>query len=182
MGCGATRGWGQSLRRCVVHVHVAVFDARPQRNRRKCLVMGSILEYDMVVIGSGPGGQKAAIAAAKLGKQVAVVEQRPMLGGVCVNTGTIPSKTLREAVLYLTGMNQRKLYGASYRVKDKITPADLLSRTQHVIGKQADVVRNQLMRNRVDLVPGQGRFLDEHTVLVDDVSRGERTTVSGNYI
>ncbi len=97
--------------------------------------MGSILEYDMVVIGSGPGGQKAAIAAAKLGKSVAVIEQRPMLGGVCVNTGTIPSKTLREAVLYLTGMNQRELYGASYRVKDKITPADLLSRTSHVIGK-----------------------------------------------
>src|SRR6201997_4073242 len=145
-------------------------------------LMGSMLEYDMAVIGSGPGGQKAAIAAAKLGKSVAVVEQRQMLGGVCVNTGTIPSKTLREAVLYLTGMNQRELYGASYRVKDKITPADLLSRTQHVIGKQADVVRNQLMRNRVDLIPGQGRFRDEHTLLVEDHSRGERTTVSGEHI
>jgi NAD(P) transhydrogenase len=144
--------------------------------------MGSILEYDMVVIGSGPGGQKAAIAAAKLGKSVAVIEQRPMLGGVCVNTGTIPSKTLREAVLYLTGMNQRELYGASYRVKDKITPADLLSRTSHVIGKQAETVRNQLMRNRVDVIPGQGRFRDEHTLLVEDQSRGERTTVSGEYI
>jgi NAD(P) transhydrogenase len=144
--------------------------------------MGSILEYDMVVIGSGPGGQKAAIAAAKLGKSVAVIEQRPMLGGVCVNTGTIPSKTLREAVLYLTGMNQRELYGASYRVKDKITPADLLSRTQHVIGKQADVVRNQLMRNRVDLIPGEARFRDEHTLIVEDRSRGERTTVSGEHI
>jgi NAD(P) transhydrogenase len=144
--------------------------------------MGSQLEYDMVVIGSGPGGQKAAIAAAKLGKSVAVVEQRQMLGGVCVNTGTIPSKTLREAVLYLTGMNQRELCGASYRVKDKITPADLLSRTRHVIGKQADVVRNQLMRNRIDLISGRGQFVDEHTVLVDDVSRGERTTVSGDYI
>ena len=91
-----------------------------------------------------------------------------MLGGVCVNTGTIPSKTLREAVLYLTGMNQRELYGASYRVKEKITPADLLSRTSHVIGKQAETVRNQLMRNRVDLIPGQGRFRDEHTLLVED--------------
>ena len=144
--------------------------------------MGSILEYDMVVIGSGPGGQKAAIAAAKLGKSVAVIEQRPMLGGVCVNTGTIPSKTLREAVVYLTGMNQRELYGASYRVKDKITPADLLSRTQHVIGKQADVVRNQLMRNRVDLIAGEGRFKDEHTLLVEDRTRGERTTVTGEHI
>ena len=155
---------------------------RVAENRRRCFLMGSMLEYDMIVIGSGPGGQKAAIAAAKLGKTVAVVEQRQMLGGVCVNTGTIPSKTLREAVLYLTGMNQRELYGASYRVKDKITPADLLSRTKHVIGKQADVVRNQLMRNRVDLIAGQGRFLDEHTVLVDDVSHGERTTVSGSNI
>lgn len=79
-------------------------------------------EYDLVVIGSGPGGQKAAIAAAKLGKSVAIVERGRMVGGVCVNTGTIPSKTLREAVVYLTGMSQRELYGASYRVKDKITP------------------------------------------------------------
>ena len=85
--------------------------------------MASVLEYDLVVIGSGPGGQKAAIAAAKLGKTVAVVERGRMLGGVCVNTGTIPSKTLREAVVYLTGMSQRELYGASYRVKEKITPA-----------------------------------------------------------
>jgi NAD(P) transhydrogenase len=151
-------------------------------NRRRCLLMGSMLEYDVVVIGSGPGGQKAAIAAAKLGKSVAVVEQGGMLGGVCVNTGTIPSKTLREAVLYLTGMSQRELYGASYRVKDKITPADLLSRAQHVIGKQADVVRNQLMRNRIDLISGHGRFLDPYTVLVEEQSRGERTTVSGSYI
>ena len=81
---------------------------------------------------------------------------RAMLGGVCVNTGTIPSKTLREAVLYLTGMSQRELYGASYRVKEKITPADLLSRTQHVIGKEVDVVRNQLMRNRIDADRRQG--------------------------
>ncbi len=144
--------------------------------------MGSKLEYDLVVIGSGPGGQKAAIAAAKLGKSVAVIERGRMLGGVCVNTGTIPSKTLREAVVYLTGMNQRELYGASYRVKEKITPADLLARTQHVIGKEQDVVRSQLMRNRVDLIQGHGRFVDPHTVLVEEPTRGERTTVSGEYV
>lgn len=144
--------------------------------------MSSMREYDMVVIGSGPGGQKAAIAAAKLGKSVCVVERGRMVGGVCVNTGTIPSKTLREAVVYLTGMNQRELYGASYRVKDKITPADLLARTQHVIGKQVDVVRSQLMRNRVDLVLGHGRFLDPHTILVEEDAQGERVTVSGDYI
>ncbi|WP_204815236.1 Si-specific NAD(P)(+) transhydrogenase [Mycobacterium riyadhense] len=139
-------------------------------------------EYDLVVIGSGPGGQKAAIAAAKLGKTVAIVERGRMVGGVCVNTGTIPSKTLREAVVYLTGMSQRELYGASYRVKDKITPADLLARTQHVIGKQVDVVRSQLMRNRIDLVLGHGRFIDPHTVLVEEDAQGERVTVSGDYI
>ncbi|MGO8937519.1 MAG: Si-specific NAD(P)(+) transhydrogenase [Mycobacterium sp.] len=139
-------------------------------------------EYDIVVIGSGPGGQKAAIASAKLGKSVAIVERGRMLGGVCVNTGTIPSKTLREAVLYLTGMNQRELYGASYRVKDRITPANLLAQTQHVIGKEIDVVRNQLMRNRIDLLIGHGRFADPHTVVVEDPGRKEMTTVSGEFI
>lgn len=145
-------------------------------------LMSSMREYDLVVIGSGPGGQKAAIAAAKLGKSVAIVERGRMVGGVCVNTGTIPSKTLREAVVYLTGMSQRELYGASYRVKDKITPADLLARTQHVIGKQVDVVRSQLMRNRIDLVLGHGRFVDPHTVLVEEDAQGERVTLSGDYI
>jgi NAD(P) transhydrogenase len=77
-----------------------------------------VYDFDLLVIGSGPGGQKAAIAAAKLERRVAIVERRHMMGGVCINTGTIPSKTLREAVLYLTGLNQRELYGQSYRVKD----------------------------------------------------------------
>ena len=144
--------------------------------------MGSMQEYDIVVIGSGPGGQKAAIASAKLGKSVAIVERGRMLGGVCVNTGTIPSKTLREAVLYLTGMNQRELYGASYRVKDRITPADLLARTEHVINKEIDVVRNQLMRNRVDLLVGHARFVDPHTIAVEDPAQRETTTITGDYI
>ncbi len=144
--------------------------------------MASALEYDLVVIGSGPGGQKAAIAAAKLGKTVAIVERGRMLGGVCVNTGTIPSKTLREAVLYLTGMSQRELYGASYRVKDKITPADLLARTTHVVNKEQDVVRSQLMRNHIELYSGHGRFVDEHTVTVEDAVRGDRITLSGRYM
>ncbi|WP_327049631.1 FAD-dependent oxidoreductase [Mycobacteroides abscessus] len=138
--------------------------------------------YDLVVIGSGPGGQKAAIAAAKLGKSVAVVERDNMLGGVCTNTGTIPSKTLREAVLYLTGMNQRELYGASYRVKANITPEDLLARTEHVIRKEIEVVRAQLQRNRIDLISGIGRFADEHTVVVEEPSRGERTTLHADYV
>src|SRR6201988_2188140 len=151
-------------------------------NRRRPFAMGSMVEYDLVVIGSGPGGQKAAIAAAKLGKSVAVVERGRMLGGVCVNTGTIPSKTLREAVVYLTGMTQRELYGSSYRVKENITPADLLARTQHVIDKEQDVVHSQLIRNRIELYTGHGRFIDEHTLLIEDQHRAERSAVSGHSI
>ncbi|MFD0854058.1 FAD-dependent oxidoreductase, partial [Actinomadura adrarensis] len=107
---------------------------------------------------------RAAIAAAKLGKRVAVVDRRNMMGGVCINTGTIPSKTLREAVLYLTGLNQRELYGQSYRVKEDITVQDLGLRTQHVIGREVDVVRSQLARNRVTVIPGTGRFLEPNAI------------------
>lgn len=101
---------------------------------------------------------------------------------MCVNTGTIPSKTLREAVLYLTGMNQRELYGASYRVKENITPADLLARTQHVITKEIEVVRSQLLRNRVELLVGVGSFVDEHTILVEDASRGDKMTITAKFV
>ena len=144
--------------------------------------MASEAEYDLVVIGSGPGGQKAAVAASKLGKKVAVVERGWMLGGVCVNTGTIPSKTLREAVVYLTGMNQREMYGTSYRVKEKITTDDLHVRTAHVIEKEIDVLRSQLMRNRIDLYTGHARFSDPHTLVVENDDDAEHTTVSGDYV
>jgi len=123
-------------------------------------------KYDIIVIGSGPAGQKAAIAAAKLGHRAAVVERWDMVGGVCINTGTIPSKTLREAVLYLTGLNQRELYGQSYRVKDEITVTDLSARTSHVVAREIDVIRNQLARNHVTMVVGTGQFVDPHTLLV----------------
>jgi NAD(P) transhydrogenase len=138
-------------------------------------------DFDLVVLGSGPGGQKAAIAASKLGRSVAMVERRDMIGGVCINTGTIPSKTLREAVVYLTGLNQRELYGQSYRLKDDITVADLATRTSHVIGREVDVIRNQLSRNRVTLLIGSGRFLDAHTLLVSDPG-GRENKVTGEHI
>ncbi len=145
--------------------------------------MASETEYDLIVIGSGPpGGQKAALAAAKLGKKVAIVEHGHMVGGVCTNTGTIPSKTLREAVLHLTGMNQRELYGASYRVKEHITPADLHQRTSHVIDREVDVIRNQLMRNHVDLHIGNGSFVDAHTVKVEGAHEAEHRTLTGDFI
>lgn len=139
-------------------------------------------DYDLLVIGSGPGGQKAAIAGAKLGKRVAVVEKKHMVGGVCINTGTIPSKTMREAILYLTGLNQRELYGHSYRLKDEITVADLSARTHHVIGREIDVIRNQLARNHVTMLAGTARFLDPHTVVVAADDAAERQVTADHVV
>jgi NAD(P) transhydrogenase len=141
-----------------------------------------VADFDVVVLGSGPGGQKAAIAAAKLGRRVAVVEKRNMIGGVCINTGTIPSKTLREAVLYLTGLNQRELYGASYRVKEEITVADLGMRTQHVIGREIQVIRSQLARNHVTVLQGTGRFLDPHTIGITGEGQEEKKVTADKIV
>ncbi len=123
--------------------------------------------YDLVVIGSGPAGQKGAIAAAKLGKRVAVVDRKQMVGGVCLHTGTIPSKTLREAILYLSGFGQRAFYGRSYAVKEDISVADLLFRVQAVMGREIEVIRAQLKRNGVVTVHGTARFCDPHTLEVE---------------
>ncbi len=139
-------------------------------------------DYDLLVLGSGPGGQKAAIAGAKLGRRAAIVERRTMVGGVCINTGTIPSKTLREAVLYLTGRSQQEFYGYSYRLKEDISIGDLTTRTHHVIGREIDVIRSQLARNRVALHPGTGRFIDPHTVAVADETGDERQLTAENIV
>jgi NAD(P) transhydrogenase len=124
-------------------------------------------DYDLFVIGSGPGGQRAAIQAAKLGKRVAVAEQKGVVGGACINTGTIPSKTLREAALYLSGYRERGIYGASYVVKEKITMADLHYRTEHVIKNEIDVTRHQLKRNKVELLTARASFSGPHTIHLD---------------
>ncbi|MFD3585230.1 Si-specific NAD(P)(+) transhydrogenase [Streptomyces sp. NPDC058683] len=139
-------------------------------------------DFDMLVIGSGPGGQKAAIAAAKLGRRVAVVDSPEMVGGVSIHTGTIPSKTLREAVLYLTGLTQRDLYGQSYRLKEDITVADLTARTQHVVSREVDVIRNQLSRNHVTLCSGTGRFVDPHTVALREPNGDERLLTAEHIV
>ena len=137
--------------------------------------------YDLVVIGSGPAGQKAAIAAAKLGKNVAIVEQQRAVGGKCLWKGTIPSKTLREAAMYLTGARQQELYGESYRVKEKIKIEDLRFRTQRVVEKETDVIRDQLLRNHVDIIWGTASFSDAHKIVVTD-SEQTRTLESDKFI
>src|SRR5215471_6548543 len=139
--------------------------------------------YDLVVIGSGPAGQKAAICAAKMRKKVAVVERRRSIGGVCVNTGTIPSKTFREAVLYLSGLRQRTFYGRGYAVKDQIAMQDLVFRAQAVMAREIEVVKAQLRRNQITTLEGTARFLDPHSVEVvrDDASlvvRGEKILIA----
>jgi NAD(P) transhydrogenase len=126
----------------------------------------ALSEFDLIVIGSGPAGQKAALNAAKLGKSVAIVERLDDLGGVCIHTGTIPSKAMREAVLHFTGLNERELYGASYRVKQEITMADLLYRCHHVVRTEAAVIRNQMHRNGVTVLVGAGAFVDSKTIRV----------------
>src|SRR6185503_15694580 len=126
-------------------------------------------EYDMIVIGSGPAGQRAAIQAAKLAKRVAIAERTTVVGGVCINTGTIPSKTLREAVLHLSGYRERGLYGMSYTVKQHITIDDLLFRTDHVIRHEIDVTRHQLMRNQIDVFSAEAAFVDPHQVRLTEV-------------
>ena len=123
--------------------------------------------HDLVVIGSGPAGQKAAIAAAKLGKKVAVVDRKEMVGGVCLHTGTIPSKTLREAILYLSGFRERSFYGKDYAVSREITVADLAFRVQKVMAKEMEVVRAQLARNHITTIHGKAQFTGPHTVEVD---------------
>ena len=137
-------------------------------------------EYDLVVIGSGPAGQKGAICAAKMRKKVAIIDRKKTIGGVCVHTGTIPSKTLREAVLYLSGFRQRTFYGRGYVLKDRIAMADLTFRAQSVMLREVEVIKAQLRRNYVTTLEGDARFIDPHTIEVrsDDGSQ----LVRGHHI
>ena len=128
--------------------------------------------YDLIVIGSGPAGQRAAIQGAKLGKRVALIEKREVFGGACINTGTIPSKTMREAVMHLSGYRYQGIYGMNYRVKEKINMADLSFRVQHVIKTEIDVTQAQLSRNEVDMLTGAATFLDPTHIRVVN-SRGQ---------
>src|SRR5271170_753920 len=127
----------------------------------------SAVKYDLIVIGSGPSGQRAAVAASKLKKRVAIVESRSVVGGVCINTGTIPSKTMREAVLHLSGYNYRTVYGMNYRVKEKITMSDLAFRVQGVIKTEIDVTEAQLSRNGIDVIHGVAHFVSPETLRVE---------------
>jgi NAD(P) transhydrogenase len=136
--------------------------------------------YELIVIGSGPGGQRAAIQAVKAGKRVALIEKQSAVGGVCINTGTIPSKTMREAVLHLSGFYDQSFYGANYHSKDQVTMADLNFRVQRVIENEVSVIQDQLKRNGVELIHGTGKFTNPHHVRVEN--NNGFSELEGEYI
>jgi NAD(P) transhydrogenase len=123
-------------------------------------------KFDLLVIGSGPAGQKGAICAAKLRKRVAVIDRTFMLGGVCVHTGTIPSKSVREAIFQLTGMAVKTLYGTSYRGMRDVSLKDLAFRVSTIVQRETDVIHSQLKRNGIAIVQGTAEFAGPHTVEV----------------
>src|SRR5271165_4312440 len=137
-------------------------------------------QYDLVVIGSGPAGHRAAIQGAKNNKRVALIEKKEIIGGACINTGTIPSKTMREAVLHFSGYNYQNIYGVSYRVKEKITMQDLSFRVQHVIKTEVDVTQAQLSRNGIEVLTGIASFKDPHTLQITN-TRGT-SEVTADFI
>jgi len=142
-------------------------------------------QFDLIVIGSGPAGQKGAICAAKLGKRVAVIDRRMMIGGVCVHTGTIPSKSVREAIFQLTSLAVRNFYrrGSSNNGNGDISVQDLAFRVTSTISRETDVIRGQLKRNGIAIFQGAAQFADAHTIEVQgedekDVVRGEKILIA----
>jgi NAD(P) transhydrogenase len=153
-------------------------DCCPVYNRARLM-----RHFDFIVIGTGPAGQKGAIQAAKLGKRVAIIEKNQVLGGASINTGTIPSKALREAVLHLTGVGKRNLFGESSRVKRNITIPDLIYVAQRVIHQELSLIRDHFERNNIELIWGAARFDDENVVYVDrdndfEVLSGEKFLIA----
>jgi NAD(P) transhydrogenase len=136
--------------------------------------------YDLIVIGSGPAGQKAAICAAKLRKRVAIVDRLVMLGGVCVHTGTIPSKSVREAIFQLTGIAVRTFYGSNYRGNSDISLQDLAFRVASIVSRETEVIHAQLRRNRIAIFQGTAHFADPHTIEVNGTS--EKIALHGENI
>ncbi len=133
--------------------------------------MAEKYEYDMVVIGSGPGGQKAAIQASKLRRKTALIDANCLVGGVCLHDGTIPSKSFREAILHLSGYRERSHYGRAYRVKHNVDMSDLTGRSDNIITDIEQTIRSQLIRNGVEVIHGYGSLDDAHHVRVRNGNR-----------
>lgn len=141
----------------------------------------SVKEYDLIVLGSGPAGEKAAIEASQMRKTTAIVERHSVQGGVCIHTGTIPSKTLRETVLYISGLRQRSVYGLVGGVKSNISVRELMHRKNQVIQQELDVIQQNMARYRIEVLKGTGMIADPHTVVVSDDSNNT-TVLTGDKI
>ena len=136
--------------------------------------------FDLVVIGSGPAGQKGAICAAKMHKRVAIIDRTLMMGGVCVHTGTIPSKSVREAIFQLTGIAVRTFYGSNYRGNGDVSVQDLSFRVRSIVARETEVIRAQLKRNGISVFQGSAQFADPHTVEVQ--GDGGKIALRGDHI
>ena len=143
--------------------------------------MDSKSHFDLVAIGSGPGGQKAAIQAAKLGKRVAVVDINPYVGGVCLHDGTIPSKSFREAIIHLSGYRARGRYGQGYRVKQSIEIQDLTIWSEGIVGEIEQTLRHQLLRNDVEIICGFGAFVNAREIEVEYKNQLQRISAD-NFV
>jgi NAD(P) transhydrogenase len=138
--------------------------------------------YDLVVIGSGPAGEKGAAQAAYFGKKVALVERAPYLGGSGINTGTVPSKTLRETALYFSGLLQRGLFGIDYSLRENMTVADFLHREHVVVERERQIIQHNLDRHQVEIFWGEASLKDPHTVQVRNRRGGEDVDLEGDFI
>lgn len=130
--------------------------------------------YDLIVIGSGPAGEKAAIEAAKMRKSTAIVERRSVQGGVCIHTGTIPSKTLRETALYIAGLRQRTAYGLVGGIKADLSMRELTHRKDQVIQQELDVIQQNMAQHRIEVIHGTGMIASPNTVVVSEDASSNR--------
>ena len=133
-------------------------------------------QYDLIVIGSGPAGEKGAAQAAYFGKRVAVVECGSDLGGACINTGTLPSKILRESALYFSGLRQRGLYGIDYSLREGLTVQNFTHRKDVLVEMEREKIRANLAAHGIDLIRGTGAFEDAHTIAVKSSESADRSS------
>jgi NAD(P) transhydrogenase len=138
--------------------------------------------FDVVVLGGGPGGERAAIQAARAGKRVALVERENVVGGTRVNWGTIPSKTLRESAIFVHGLRHNKLDAIKVQIADTITVPELMYREQRVVQRELELINRSLNRYAIEVFRGEGRFLDAHTVAVHGVDEQVRLRLTGDVI
>ncbi len=143
---------------------------------RIILSMAGTYDFDLIVIGSGPAGEKGAAQAAYFGKKTAIIEKAPRVGGAGVNTGTVPSKTLRETALYFSNLRQRGLYGIDYSVKQNISIEDFMYRKTHVVNNEWDLIYQNIERHNIELIFGHASFLDAHTIQVERDGAADRYT------